>query len=273
MKITVITVIYNVVDCLFLTLNSIRNQTYPNLEMVIIDGGSTDGTLTIAKQFLNENTVLISEPDLGIYDAMNKGVRASSGDFINFMNAGDLFYNEHVVEQVVGTIKKRSGDYYYGNVVSIFGGKPKLSIARPPSRMWRNKPFNHQSLFASRKWLQEWPFDLTYRLAADYHQSYSAWAKGAVFHHISVIIAEVDMSNGASKRSFVGTAIEKIKINWRFAPNKFKVSLFLLYNIPYLTTAYVLQRVGVFNWLMITVGGLYKKRSVKAETKGVSAEN
>lgn len=250
MRISVVTATYNVAASLEATLASIRNQTHADLEIVIVDGGSTDGTLAIAGRFAGPNVTIVSEPDGGIYDAMNKGVGLATGEFVNFMNAGDRFAADNVVERVAAAVEDQPADYVYGNVLSVFGGAEKLSVARPPAYVVRNKPFNHQSLFARRRWLRDIPFDLGYRLVADYDQTYAAYRAGAAFRRLPLTIARVDMSDGASKRNYLRTMREKISVNWERTDNKVKTAGYLAGNVPYLLAIYALRRAGLFDSLM-----------------------
>ncbi len=96
-KISVITVCYNAADTLEKTIQSVLGQTYPNIEYIIIDGGSTDGSVDIIRKYADRIAYWVSEPDGGIYEAMNKGIKVATGDYINFMNAGDIFYDSNVL--------------------------------------------------------------------------------------------------------------------------------------------------------------------------------
>lgn len=98
--VSIITVVYNGEQFLEETIQSVTNQTYDNVEYVIIDGGSTDGTINIIKKYTSNIDCWISEKDAGIYDAMNKGINLATGEWINFMNAGDLFYNDSVLKNI-----------------------------------------------------------------------------------------------------------------------------------------------------------------------------
>ena len=112
LKITFITVCYNAIDTLEKTILSIINQTYPNIEYIIIDGASTDGTVDIIKKYEHKLSYWISEPDKGIYDAMNKGLKRATGDYINFMNADDILLHIPYEE-----LKLISNDNYGKNTV------------------------------------------------------------------------------------------------------------------------------------------------------------
>ena len=98
--ISVVTVSYNAVSTIEQTILSVINQTYPNVEYIIIDGGSTDGTVDIIKKYADKIAYWVSEPDKGIYDAMNKGVVVATGEWINFMNAGDIFTDSDVIDKL-----------------------------------------------------------------------------------------------------------------------------------------------------------------------------
>ena len=96
-KISVITVVYNDKEGLEKTIQSVLSQTYGNVEYIVVDGRSTDGTVDVIKKYEQEIDIWVSEPDEGIYDAMNKGIKMASGEWLNFMNAGDVFYDENVL--------------------------------------------------------------------------------------------------------------------------------------------------------------------------------
>ena len=116
-KVSIITITYNAEKYLERTIQSIISQTYPNIEYVIIDGNSKDGTIQIIEKYRNNIEVLISEPDKGLYDAMNKGLRKATGDYIVFMNAGDQINNSHTLEKAMKG--SNNADIIYGLAVNI----------------------------------------------------------------------------------------------------------------------------------------------------------
>ncbi len=114
-KVSIVTVVYNDAKGLEKTIKSVINQTYKNVEFIIIDGGSTDGTVEIIKKYEDYIDYWVSEEDKGIYDAMNKGIKAATGTWINFMNAGDVFVDCEVLSSI---------DFLaYQNLYLIYGKK------------------------------------------------------------------------------------------------------------------------------------------------------
>ena len=110
---TIITVCFNIKDEIERTCQSIVNQTWQNFEWIVIDGGSTDGTVDILKKYSDRINILVSEPDKGIYNAMNKGIKLSHGEWLNFMNGGDRFTSNDVLKEVFSG-KEYSADVLYG---------------------------------------------------------------------------------------------------------------------------------------------------------------
>ena len=191
-KISVVTVVRNAVDALRSTVESVVAQTYDNIEYVIIDGASTDGTVDYVKKLGPRVDKFVSEPDKGIYDAMNKGIDASTGDFLIFMNAGDVFYSTETVSKifegneysefgvVYGDVAKKASD---GVAVVKRAGEPRNS-----HRMF----FCHQSAFYRREELVKERFDISHRMSADIHQVKRLYKKGVRFIRVDVPVAIFD---------------------------------------------------------------------------------
>ena len=151
-KITIITVIYNVEDIIVEMINSIINQTYQNIEWINIDGGSKDKTLQILQRYENNISVLVSEPDKGIFDAMNKGLDLATGEWVNFMNAGDKFSKNTILSEIdFEFYMKESIGVIYGN--TLRAGK-KISYPQPLKNInTGGMPACHQSMFFNIKLL------------------------------------------------------------------------------------------------------------------------
>lgn len=185
--ISIITVVYNGQKYLEETILSVLNQTYDNVEYIIIDGGSTDGTLDIIKKYEDKIDYWVSEKDKGIYDAMNKGIALASGQWINFMNAGDEFFDMGVLTEIS---RHLHADLVYGNHAVYDDDKNSNTVIDVSSyKDTRNIPFCHQSLFALSKLLKENPFDMSYKIAADYDQYLKLKNLNATILYIPITIS------------------------------------------------------------------------------------
>ena len=186
MKISVVTITYNAQRTLQRTLDSVRKQTYPHIEHLIIDGASKDSTLQIAQQYKKEScheVIILSEPDKGLYDAMNKGLQRATGDYVVFLNAGDTFYAENTIETVVQsaqtTDSQASSDallpaVIYGDtaITDAEGNFLHLREHRPPEQLsWRSFKKGmlvcHQAFYARLDIARHILYDLKYRHSAD----------------------------------------------------------------------------------------------------------
>ncbi|WP_024990413.1 glycosyltransferase family 2 protein [Segatella albensis] len=211
-KVTVVTVCYNAVDCIEKTILSVINQTYSNIEYIIIDGKSSDGTLEVINKYQGKIDVIISEKDKGIYDAMNKGLRLAKGDFINFMNAGDTFADDMVLEKLFSQ-DLGNNDVIYGNAIFLKPfGKFQLK-PEPLSALEEHMPFCHQSCFISKKMGTMYPFNIKYKILADYNQFKSIYLHGGHFQYFDIDISWYESSCGVSATNWKEMAIERKLIN------------------------------------------------------------
>ena len=202
MKISVITVCYQAVGQLAETMESVLQQTYPNLEYIIVDGGSTDGTLELINKTVRGQARVVSEPDHGIYDAMNKGVRLCQGEYVVFMNAGDRFVSQQTVEQVAGMASDKREDILYGNNYDYLVGKRRL-INNQKDHVnslffLMSKMICHQAIFAKREWLLRIPFDTSYHYAADRKWLIQCVKANAVLCYVPVEICIYDRAGTSS---------------------------------------------------------------------------
>ena len=140
MKISIITVSYNSAKTIETTFKSVLQQTYSNIEYIVIDGGSTDNTLKIAKKYSEIITVLVSEQDDGLYDAMNKGINVSSGEFIMFLNSDDLLDNNNTIQNIMDEIDRHSLNVVYGNI-SFFKNDFNKVV-----RLWKSSNFKKENI-------------------------------------------------------------------------------------------------------------------------------
>lgn len=198
-KFSIVTVCFNVVDTIEDTILSVINQTYSNLEYIIIDGASTDGTVDVIKKYSDRIAYFLSEPDKGIYDAMNKGIKVATGDWINFMNAGDTFFSNAVITSLVPQIE-RDSIIVYGDTVCVYSRGEKLIKPLPSDNMLKQMFFNHQSSFSEAQTLKTMLFDTSYKLCADYKYHYDVFKMGGKFQYVPLVIARYDAQNGVSSK-------------------------------------------------------------------------
>lgn len=218
MKVSVVTVCYNAVEVIEKTILSVVNQTYNNLEYIIIDGMSTDGTVDIIKKYEDRITYWISEPDRGIYDAMNKGIKAATGMWINFMNAGDTFTANDILEKLYHV--KLSSDIrvlYGDNIRQYNTGKRGYHKGHSIKKIKYRLVGCHQSIFVSLINKDDLYFETKYEICADYNQIYNIYLRyGAkAFLYVSFPIAVYDVDNGISSISKQKCQIEKLNIHFK----------------------------------------------------------
>ncbi|MDP3465855.1 MAG: glycosyltransferase family 2 protein [Sulfuricurvum sp.] len=164
---SVVTVVYNGQENLEQTINSVLDQTYDNIEYIIIDGGSRDGTLEIIQKYEDKIDYWVSEPDGGIYSAMNKGASLATGDYISYINADD-WYNNDTIQSVVSAIDHNNIDYIFGNV-DIYADNAFHSTLKKQFEQYKfNTPFGHPALFVKTHHLLTTPFNTDYKVIADY---------------------------------------------------------------------------------------------------------
>lgn len=202
-KISVITVCWNCVGEIEKTLKSVLAQTYSNIEYIVIDGASTDGTLDIINRYKSKISILVSEPDKGIYNAMNKGVKLATGKWCIFMNAGDKFVSDNVVSEMFApNSPKDSTKVYYGNTTYVYedGTKQSLKAAPVYPIIQRCQPYCHQSAFFNIEDKRSPFFDEQYKIVSDYNTSLWYFAKYGedAFEYRNILISDFAAFGGAS---------------------------------------------------------------------------
>ena len=175
MLFSIVSVCFNNPEELLQTLNSIQSQNFDDCEVIIVNGGEKSVIDNVIAEFDNLKLIYISEPDQGIYDAMNKGAVKANGDFIIYLNSGDKFYDEQTLIKVKQSITPDI-KIIYGSSVSDYGYKKVLCKAKSESFFMSKKfyslGFSHQSIFVQRDILSRKPFDLRYKVAADFNFLY-----------------------------------------------------------------------------------------------------
>jgi len=225
--ITVVTVVYNGAEFLEETIKSVIEQTYDNVEYIIVDGGSTDGTLEIIKKYGHAIDYWVSEPDKGIYDAMNKGIDLGSGEWINFMNAGDFFYASETLLKVFNSKNTFTGCHViYGDHEVRYPNKRKIVKAGKVKNLWKGSQFCHQSAFVRMSTHKKYKFNLCKKIAADFEFFYKAHKVGLDMTVIPLTLSRVS-SGGISDTKRIDSILER----WLIVDKNHRVSLFYTYII------------------------------------------
>ena len=205
MKVTVVTAVLNDAGHIEQTILSVISQTDIEIEYIIVDGGSKDGTLELIGKYKDKISLLISESDRGVYDAMNKGIKHSSGDFVYFLNSGDVLLNPSILSKIKLEELKERNAIIYGNVVVAYGNIEALEKPRPffNSKMkFKGIGICHQSMFFPGELIRNEKYDLSYKIAADYDLVYRLWRKGTEFLYRDITIAKYDWGKGISSNPY-----------------------------------------------------------------------
>lgn len=211
---SVITIVYNNVNDIERTMLSVLNQTYDHIEYIVVDGRSTDGTVEIVKRYESRIAKLISEKDKGIYDAMNKGIAAATGDYIIFMNSGDEFYDSDTVAAVFASAL--DADIYYGETEMIDSSGQSLGQRRhkaPEQFTWRSfnlgMSVSHQAIYIKRALVE--PYDMQYALSADIDWIIRAAKKAKNIVNVNRYVAKY-LVGGMSKKKHRQSLAERFDI-------------------------------------------------------------
>jgi glycosyltransferase involved in cell wall biosynthesis len=229
--ISVVTVVYNRARELETTILSVANQTYDNVDYVIVDGGSSNDTLDVIKKYDTNINYWISESDKGIYDAMNKAIDEACGDWIIFMNAGDCFYSKDVLENVFGK-QTFQADIVYGKTIVQYQGFQAPFKHFPLAQIWKYTPFSHQSAFIKFSLMKDYKYDLNYKIGADHDFFYKAYMSKKTFQYIDEIICLFDGRDGATKKQIVQAIKDKMNIALKYdytLSKKLYFKMYLLY--------------------------------------------
>lgn len=198
-KISIVTVCFNAASTIEDTIQSVIRQTYQNIEYIIIDGASTDGTVDIIKKYRDQISFFISERDNGIYDAMNKAIKVATGEWINFMNAGDSFVTKHIINDIFGQEITYDGqDVIYGDTLYNYNGSPITYKAKALSTLDYRMAFCHQSSYVRTALMKASGFDLRYRFVADYAFFHRLYSTGHSFYYLPMVMTIYSLEGGFS---------------------------------------------------------------------------
>lgn len=229
--VSVITVVYNGGSTLEDTINSVLAQTYSPIEYLIVDGNSSDNTLDIIRRHESRLAFWVSEPDNGIYHAMNKGIKHARGEWIIFMNAGDRFFSPTSVADTYARQIAADVSAVYGGVEVRFDnyqeGLKKIVPAKSTDDIWKGMICSHQSLFVRSSFLKSRPFNLSVGTAADYDLVADLDARNLRFKQVDVIISSVSAGGVSDVRR-----MRSLRDAWRIARGRFggpRVTLYYVF--------------------------------------------
>jgi glycosyltransferase involved in cell wall biosynthesis len=214
-KISVITVVYNAGDIFEWTLKSIRDQKFDSLEYIVVDGGSKDRTPELIEQYKHIISRWISEPDNGLYSAMNKGLAMASGEYVMFLNAGDLFFNDEVLSRIFSS-DTPVADIYYGETMIIDQEGKNIGMRRlkaPEKLSWLSlidgMMVCHQSFIVKRSICMD--YNLRYRIAADYDWMLNCLKKTDSIHNTHLVISKF-LEGGINRQNIRKALTERFSI-------------------------------------------------------------
>jgi glycosyltransferase involved in cell wall biosynthesis len=182
--VSVVTVVFNTHETIERTIESVVGQSYDNVEYIVVDGGSDDGTLDTIKQYANKIDYFVSQPDNGIYDAMNKGISLSSGDIVGIINSDD-WYERDTVETIARTYEEDDGCIQYG-ICRYFDDEGEIIVQTPLASRLERQMIAHPTCFVPKRlYTMHGDFDTDYKIAADYDLMLRMYKKGVPFrlHH------------------------------------------------------------------------------------------
>jgi len=249
-KISIVTVCYNSESTLRDTLESVASQTYDNIEYIVIDGGSKDRTLDLVGEFGNLVDYLVSEKDEGIYDAMNKGIRAATGDYVGILNSDDVFATADAVAKIASTIRREKGvDAVYGDLVYVDRSNLNKVIRLYSSKFfckWKMRfgfMLPHPTFYARRELFDQLGFYKTnYRVAADFELLSRFLCKGLKVIRIDEALVKM-RDGGISSTGFWWRVHQNLEIVRACRGNGIYTNIFLVsMKVPFKVASYVMAR-------------------------------
>ena len=227
-KISIITVVYNNKDFIEEAIKSVLSQDYGNLEYIIIDGGSTDGTLDIIGKYSNQISIVISEKDNGLYDAMNKAYKLVSGDIVGILNSDDLFFSKKSVSKVVSAFETFSNaDIVYGDLIYVKREDVSFTVRHWISGDYYNNYFHdgftpaHPSVYVRSHVIEKHKYDLSFKLTADYDWLLRIFDKYKAKYIEEIIVKK--RQGGDTNKSYKNIIKGNLEIEKKKKKNKGKI--------------------------------------------------
>lgn len=254
LKVSIITIVYNGAETIEDAILSVKNQTYPNIEYIIIDGGSTDGTLEIVNKHQDAISLVVSEPDDGEYDADNKGIAASTGDIIGILSADDFYFHEEVIEEIVDTMEEKQVDVVYSDLVFVDRINTNKILRRYNSKnfnarklAWGGMPA-HPTLFVRRKIYEDYGYyNSAYEIAGDFEFIARIFSKNKLrYSYIPKVLVKMRMG-GKSTSGWKNTIFLNKEVYRACRENGIQTNILKIYS------KYARK---IFEFILINKGGI-----------------
>lgn len=227
--ISVITVSYNSFPTIERTILSVINQSYFNVEYIIIDGGSTDGTIEVIKKYQDRISYWVSEPDGGIYDAMNKGIELAHGDYIGIINSDDWYSPDALC--IIGELinKHKEVDVFCGDLILYYSEQKQILVHSNYKKLKLKMSVNHPTCFVKQSVYKKKMYSLNYRIASDYDLLLWCFKEGCIFYKTNRVLAYFTM-NGISSSSSIEGCLEAYQI-WQEHIGTFYAIIFFVRDV------------------------------------------
>lgn len=221
-KFSIVTVTYNAGSTLEDTIQSVITQTYKDVEYIIVDGKSTDNTMDIVRHYQDHIHTVVSEPDKGLYDAMNKGLKLATGDYVCFLNAGDELHEDDTLQLIVHSLlpDKELPDVIYGQtaIVDEEGHFLRMRRLAPPEHLtWKSFRHGmlvcHQAFFVRRD--KAVPYDMKYRFSADFDWCIRIMKQSNVLHNSHLVLIDY-LNEGVTTRNHKASLKERFRIMCKY---------------------------------------------------------
>jgi glycosyltransferase involved in cell wall biosynthesis len=218
-RVSIITVVFNGIYLIEKTIQNVLSQTYNNIEYIIIDGGSTDGTVDVIKKYASHIAFWSSSPDSGIYDAMNKGIDVSTGEYIWFINVGDEIYDTTTLSNIIA-LGSITVDVYYGRTQLIYPNGLIKKISIPPKKLtWKSLSGGrgcidicHQSIIIRKNLVDH--YDLLYKFASDHDWMIRALKKSKIIINTQLILSKYAL-NGFTGKNYLNCWKDRFRIVYK----------------------------------------------------------
>ena len=241
MKLSIITVVYNSIGTIKGTIESVLNQGIADLEYIIVDGNSNDGTKEIIKSYGKRISKVISEPDKGMYDAINKGIKAASGDIIGILNADDFYNDEFVLQKVIRAFEKNNVDAIFGNIRFVSNSNLSKTVRYISGKAFRPGHVRfgfmppHPTIFIKKNIFEQYGlYKVDYKIAADFELV----VRFFLIHKIRYLYEDLDMIKmrlgGKSTKSLISNYILNRETVRACRENRVYTNLFMiLFKYPF----------------------------------------